>query len=347
MMVVRDGQTGTMRASPRDSARPRWAQIGALISMLLFSVSLWAPPAWTAESPKREVAFTSVEAWYHVLDDEVQPAPLPVVPDAMNPYGEDTLHVGITAGQEDARTYVGLDLSDLPATFDLRAATLILPVDPDAATMNPDEARVQVCLSALPPESKEGSFEEPPKVDCKTKSPATYVARPFPHLIADVTRFGEDLAFSGVAIMPTERAREQGDTWHVAFYGKKNEGKAAKPIKAQLLYLPSDLTPVISEEPTTEAIPQTDDFDGGISTGGGLDFSTSSGPAISQQPDEPIDRPPAPTPVEVAAPTQPTTATSQAAYTIVWALPLALLALSFYFGSALTREVVLRWDSRS
>lgn len=332
--------------------RRNGARIAAVVFMLLFAVSVWAPTASTAPAkPEKTIVETSVEAWYYVADDTVDPGALPAVPDPVNPYGENTLHVSITGGQEDSRTYIALDLADLPPTFEVVEGQLILPIDPGGVTMGADTARVQICLSDIPPKSEEGSFQPPPEVDCKTSVPATYAAKPKPHMTADITDFGPDLAFSGLAILPSDRAKEKGDTWHVTFYGKKNEAENTEPITAELQTVVVDPTAII-EVPDSDT--GTTTFDTGsagtTSSSGDFDFSSSSGPDVSvgsTDPDvtaagEPVEvnQPvAAELPLDLAAETKP-------AYAIVWALPLLLLALALYFGSALTRDVVLRWDSR-
>src|SRR5687768_3558308 len=81
----------------------------AVVSMLLFALMVWSPSARTAPAKEATVP-TDIEAWYYTSDDQADdPPPVPFLPDPVNPYGENTLHVGITAGEEDARTYLALD----------------------------------------------------------------------------------------------------------------------------------------------------------------------------------------------------------------------------------------------
>ena len=334
----------------------RASQVGALVCLCMFVAVLWAPPALT-QTPKKTEVGTAVESWYHTEDEGVEPpaplpVPVPVAPEPVNPYGENTLHVAIAGGQEEARTYIALDLAKLPATFEVGEASLTLPIDPGGATLNPETSRVQVCLSDLPAKSQEGSFEEPPEVDCKTKTPATYAKEPFPHLEADITKFGEDLAFSGLVILPSERAVEKQDTWHVTFYGKKNEAEGAKPITAELTVLPpedpfADDDFVVPDTPDGEegaaisppvsGTSEAPSFDVPTSSAGpSLDSGTAPETPATEEPVDTGDQPVAAGPeLELAAEVEP-------AYTIVWALPLLLLALSLYLGSALTRDVVVR-----
>ncbi len=335
--------------------RRRRASQAALVFLLLFSLTIWAPVASQAQSPVPEEAAvpTDIEAWYYVADEGAEPpVPPPVLPDPVNPYGENTLHVSVTGGQEETRTYLTLDTASLPVTFELIEGILELSIDPGGVTLNPDTARVQVCLSDPPPESVEGSFEEPPEVDCASKVPATYEAEPSPHLVADITDFGTDLTFSGLAIMPSVRAREQGDTWHLTFYGKKNESEGAKPITARLTFI-EPVDPIFdlddgSDDTETGSVP---DFSSGDS--GGFDFDTSTAPSFdvgSAPGDEVVDEPgDAASPMPAAEEDVFALASEEAppSYTIVWALPLLLLAFASYFSSALTRQIVVRRDRPS
>jgi hypothetical protein len=310
------------------SLRQKWGAAIALIGLLMVPASLLMPPTSTAaQPPKKKVVSTAIEAWYHSLDtpEEVPLPGLPVVPDPVNPYGEDTLHVGITGGQENSRTYLTLALKQIPPNLELKEATLILPIDPDDATMSADAARIQVCLSIPPAKNTEGSFDQAPEVDCSTKVPATYVKKPRPHLVADLTKFGDELTFSALALVPSDKAVEQGDTWHVAFYGKKNKAKEARSISAVLRYGTIEVAPDAGDTPTTD-VPST-------SIGGGTDVPSgpvSGGPAEAPSEETPV----------AAAEAQPVSSLGPS-YKIVWSLPLMMLGAFLYFGSALTREVVL------
>lgn len=317
----------------------------AVVLMLIVAVSAWSPYGWGAtDVPKTEKVGTGVEAWYYVFPASPAPAPtpLPVAPDPVNPYGDDTLHVGITGGQEDSRTYISLDTKSLPTTFKLLDGTLILPIDPDDGTVMPDTARLQVCLTASPPvKDDEGSFEEPPEIDCKTKSAADYQEKPYPHFEVNMTPFQDDLAFGGLAILPTDAAKEKNDSWHVAFYAKKNKDKTAKPITAKLQFVEEDLTiqPTIAPPPTTGG--GGDISGGGFDlSGGGTDFGDVSVPGSGGTTDtgNPQQPSPAETPTQALPQIEPTSLIKP--YSVVWVLPLLLLAFAFYFGGALTRRVV-------
>jgi hypothetical protein len=332
-------------------ARAKRASQAALVFLLLFSVTVWPPAVSNAQNPappEEATVSTDVEAWYYVADKGVAPAPLPAIPDPFSPYGENTLHVSITGGSEDARTYVTLDTTALPTIFELVEGTRELPIDLSGVTIGADTSRVQVCLATPPPESAEGSFEEPPDVDCSTRTPATYKAEPYPHLLADITDFGADLSFSALAVVPSDRAKEQSDTWHVTFYGKKNDTENARPITAHLTFVEPESPFDVDDGLDTGTSTPPDFSSGGSSVGG---FDTSTGPSfdVGAAPGEEVA---AQQPVGAAtpAPTEELGLASdetRAPYTIVWALPLLLLAFGSYFSSALTRSIVIRRESPS
>jgi hypothetical protein len=334
-----------MRKARMRQTRRASRAVVVVVCVLLLAVSLWSPSAWAQPELQTEVVTTSIEAWYHVTPGPTPP-PLPFEPEPTNPYGEDTLHVGITAGEEDSRTYISLNVEDLPLTFEIEKGYLELPIDPDNGTFGETSAHVQVCLADPPTESVEGSFEEPPEVDCKTKADATYRKKPYPRLIASMTEFGADLAFSALAVMASEKAIENSETWHVAFYGKKNKAKEAKPIKAKLSFTRED--PFASFDDSIASI--DDDFGTLSGGGGGTNITSVSGPSFGS---ETVDAPqqaeapaPAESPVEaLPATVQPASQTRPA--TIVWYLPLVLLALASYLASALATRVVVRRRSLS
>jgi hypothetical protein len=316
-----------------------------VVCAMLLALSLWSPSASAQPKLQTEVVPTSIEAWYYLIPGPALP-PLPTEPEPANPYGEDTLHVGITAGEEDSRTYISLNVEDLPLTFEIEKGYLELPIDPDNGTFGETSAHAQVCLADPPTESVEGSFEEPPEVDCKTKADATYRKKPYPRLIASLTEFGADLAFSGLAVLASKKAIENSETWHVAFYGKKNKAKEAKPIQAKLSFTKED--PFASFDDSIGSI--NEDFGAPLSLGGGADISSVSGPSFGNETLDTAQQPDAPTqaesPVEaLPATVQPASQTRPA--TIVWYLPLVLFALASYLASALATQVVIRRRSLS
>src|SRR3989442_997403 len=113
------------------------------ISLLLLGISLVGLPAAHADSG---AAKTKSEAWYNITPAGTPagaPASAGVVPPT---YGSDTLHVGITQGQEDSRTYLALDLSAIDSGAAIDGGTLRVPVDAGDGSRSPETARVQACF---------------------------------------------------------------------------------------------------------------------------------------------------------------------------------------------------------
>lgn len=322
------------------------ATIGACLALV--GLALWQPagsaqPGGDTESV--EVP-TGVEAWYNTTPLPV--GDLPVVPPPTNPYEEDTLHVRITGGQENARTYISLDLKRLPVGTEISDGLLSLPLAPSEKETDDDRsARLWICLADPLDEKVSGSFEQPPKVDCESRSGATYVRKPRPHFIVDLAPFVDFLQTNSLAVLPSDVAREKGDTWHVSFYGKKNDTKSANPVTAELviaevsgLAAAPPPVPPVNPDPAPPA-------DSGFGSG-----SLNIG---MPPPTQPLNDAPAPpssdrlgsrtpatrNPQPVAAPPAEPTAAEGPSYTAVWALPLLLLLLAGYFSSALTRDIVV------
>src|SRR5207244_8268599 len=100
------------------------------------------------------------------------------------------LHVGLSAGVEDARTYLKLDLGPVPSDATLTGGTLTLPIAPAAdGTSSPEAAKVVVCFATAPFAASQGSPAPPPAVDCTTSAPAQFAAGPPPVLTVDLAPF--------------------------------------------------------------------------------------------------------------------------------------------------------------
>ncbi|MFT5222838.1 MAG: hypothetical protein ACI867_001144 [Glaciecola sp.] len=139
-------------------------------------------------------------------------------------YPEETLHVGVDTGLLDASTVLEVAR---PTAANAATFRLELPVaQPEDGTANQGRVRFQACLAM-------GEFEdgaqaapsgEAPNVDC------TIAVRASPEYVDQVlVRFLVDLrslaaANSGetltIALVPTDAALSEQDTWHVAFSGR-------------------------------------------------------------------------------------------------------------------------------
>ena len=312
------------------------------------------PATTAAAQPGPVVAPTAVEAWYNIA-----PLAAPGLP-PLNPYPPSTLHVGVTGGSEDSRTYLTLDLSRVPAGSTITGGVLILPVDPDGGTRNLEDVGMEVCLAPDPGVDAEGSLEPPPPVDCSVRSPAVLdEGADRPRFRVDLAPFAARLADGGLALLASDATQADGASWHVALYRRDNEAAEAVPITATLeLGAPGD-----DAQGGAEGAPAPTDLgDEGTSDATGVrpPAQGSSQPQAGPLADFGL-------PGDLAAPSAtdidpPATDTGQAPplaggaasaqpvaiggplegggfrYGVVFVLPLALLVFVWYFGSALTAD---------
>lgn len=207
----------------------------------------------------------SAEAWYqYAPDDEaVDPSPLcdtglplPTCPGGVleepatprvNPYPANTLHVAVTDGSDSAITF--LELHDPSTDEPVTGGTLRLPIAGDAGDVAPETARFRACvISGVVTDGQEaGDPATAPAVDCSVSSPAVYEegsgdeqGTPLPRgpgnvpgtFVVDLDPLVDQWRFAvpAVALVPTEDARVDGDTWHVAFDGRDRDGEDTRPI---------------------------------------------------------------------------------------------------------------------
>lgn len=297
------------------------------------------------------VAQPSAEAWYRTTPAcALPPTGCADLSAAPSPYAPDTLHVGVNAGAEEARTYLQLDLAALPAGTRPTAGTLLLPVAAGAqdGTRAPETAKLRACAVTEAVADVDGSFTAPPAVDCGAASvPARFV----PAAGADPAAFTVDLAplaatwSSGavpgaVALLPAEETAPP-DSWHVAFSDRTRTGAGVVPISASLAFVSSafDTTsaaPPVVPAPAFEApVQQPPAFEAPTS------FAAPAAVAAPLLPE--AAAPPAPAPV--AAPAQQVVPVAQSfvqggfRYPGVFLLPLVLAVAAGWLGRALTRDL--------
>lgn len=281
----------------------------------------------------------TVEAWYHMAASDLNAAPLTGTP-TFSPYPEKTLHIGASAGKEDSRTYLVLDVTDLPFGATITGGKLVLALDEENST-TPQDAGMQACYVAKPPEkSVEGSFDTPPKPDCSISSKATYRKKPRPYFVVDLAAFVSTLtsAAGGIALMPTEKTSEESASWHVSLYAKKNATKQAVAIAALLEFVTVDIdTPGITGingspggADSGSSFQPVDTGSAGFPLGGSLDMGEPT-TSDSSEPPQPVAAG-----SDLAA--QPTMSLAPR-YTGVWYLPVALLVGAVFVGHLLTRKI--------
>jgi hypothetical protein len=302
--------------------------IGGLVAglvVLLFG-AMPAARAGTVTVP------TSVEAWYASLPSAgARPA--------------DTLHAGVTAGIEDSRSYLALDL-DAVGDAEVLGGLLRLPIDA-ASSQAPEGAAMSLCLAGSPGPEVEGSTGPPPPVDCSVTSKLTLAAGAF---TADLAPFAASLRTAGLAIVPVAAP---GASWHVTFWGRANRSPGASPITAAVERRDPPATTPTTAANGSSATPTatTDDHLDGVREPSRPAFAS---PETAFASPAPFALPPA---VDAASPALGTSAGDGTAIaapvvrrslptgvvppnSLAFALPLVLLVLAGYLCAALTRPAI-------
>lgn len=284
-----------------------------------------------------------VEAWYHSAAAISGTPPITGAP-AFSPYAANTMHVGATSGREDSRTYVTLDLADLPLGATINDGTLVLALY-EAETRAPESVKMEACSVIEPPEnSQEGSFDTPPEHDCSTQSEAVFKKRPQPMFVVDLEPFAGSLTSgaSGLVLLPTEKTSEEGSSWHVSLYGKKNESEDAVLIAAALKLETVDLTDPpsdpVADPPLDTDTDAGEDFGSSMGSSSAPDFSGSPGIGSIGLPEDPSDTEPVDLSTQAAAPV----AIVVPRYSAIWYLPIVLIAGVALLGSVLTRTIEVK-----
>lgn len=273
------------------------------------------------------------EAWYASTPIGLCSSPLGCPPSQAptSPYPADTLHVGVAAGQETARTYVVPNLSTLPFGATLLSGTMTLPVASGTTdgTVSAASAKLLACLAKAPvTDGTAGSSATPPAIDCGVGQGLVYDAgknmftldlSPF------LTAWAHGAAEDGIAIIPS-RTSQPTDAWHVAFDGHKRSGTS---------HIGSTIT--ISVAPTDTGVPAP---------------AVPAAPTAAPAPPVPVPVPTAPaqasvpaapplvagSPQPAAAPFQQVSFSRPFQYPLVFLLPIALLAGAVFFGRLFTRD---------
>jgi hypothetical protein len=284
----------------------------------------------------------TTEAWYQpnpscltpagCVTTSSLPAAPPAQPPTASPYPAGTLHVGVTLGQEVARSYLGFPLSGLTGQT-VTAGTLTVPLDVTQAdgSASPDISKVIVCITSAPVTATEGTTDTPPTTDCKTSVPAKYVATPQPHLTADLTALAGRLpSATGLALLP-DASVAQTDDWRVVF-SAHTRTDPAKTAPASLTLTVQDAAPYV-DVPVDQPVNQQP-YVNAVTPVTGTGFAgpppsttvgTSRTPTLSN-----------PAPASVAL---PHLVTVGYAYPAVWLLPLACLILVPATARALTKDL--------
>jgi len=266
-----------------------------------------------------------------------------------SPYPAKTLHVGVVAGQEEARTYLSLDLAALPGGTALTGGTLRIPVGgPDDGSRSPDTASLQACLvTAAFHDAAEGATDAPPAVDCRTTAPAKYVAAAGndPEMFTvDLTAFGSAWTAGslnqGIALLPAADTAPPS-SWHVAMSAHDRTGSTVAAPTATVQY---------ASAAAGDAFDTADVSAPAAADSAGSSSVSFAAPPLAPQADTtPALQAPAVQP-EVAAQASPVPPVQQVtpqafvggggfAYPGVFLLPLLLAGAGGWLARALTRDL--------
>jgi len=277
----------------------------------------------------------TVEAWYAAAPVDICTTPLGCPPPAAStsPYPADTLHVGLAAGQETARTYVVPDLAQLPFDATPTAGTMTLPVAQGTTdgTVSPQTAAIKACLATSPPSAgAQGSTAAPPAVDCSTSAEAVYDAAKAV-VTVDLQPFLEKWhagsPADGIALVPKTASAQPSDAWHVTFNGRN---RAATP------HISSTVTVVLSNDAS---------LDGALPPVAVVTPAAPAPPMPAPAAAAPAAAPPVVAPAAPQAPAvqaQPVAFTRPFQYPLAFLFPLVLLVGAVFLARLFTRDATPR-----
>lgn len=323
-----------MAKPPKVRSVPR--QLAAATGCLAMACApLLVGAAPTARADSTATIVDSAEAWYTIAPADACTSPVGCPPSTVpsSPYPADTLHVGVTAGQETARTYIVPNLTAIPFGSTATSGTMTLPLasDSQAGVVSPDTAHLDACLAtSQPADGTQGTPTAPPKVDTSVCSGATYnaTAQDFTiDLTPFLTAWASGKPEDGIALMTSPGTTSQTDAWHVAFNGKNRAG--TPHISSTVTYIasptgPGAFAPPPPSPPARVTQPQ-------------VQVPSNLGtPATGTM------APPASPPQVATAPTQPQAQPVAFVrgfqYPMVFLMPVALLAGAVFFVRLFTRS---------
>jgi hypothetical protein len=200
--------------------------LAALVTGAGMSVILAAPAAAGAQHTIR--VSDAAEAWYTYSPASPCASPLgcPPAKAPTSPYPPHTLHVGETAGQETARTYLDPNLAAVPPTVVPVTGSMTLPVSTNGRAGNVDvaAAAIEACLVTQPiTDGVDGAGGKPPADTCRVHAAARYHRRRNDFTV-NLTPFirawtGGQLQF-GIVLLPAH-GQSRLSAWHVAFNGRQ------------------------------------------------------------------------------------------------------------------------------
>ncbi|MCW2778743.1 MAG: hypothetical protein JWN17_2468 [Frankiales bacterium] len=322
------------------------AGLGVLPLTAFADTATTAPPAY--------------EAWYQVnatcqtpagcqAPPALPPAPaLPVAPPVPVPGAPvvaGTLHIGVVAGTETARAVLGLPVGMTGVAPTSATLEIPLDVDPADASAAPETAKVLGCLTAAPLTDGEARVDAPPATNCGHVVALTYVARPEPHLQADLKPLLPFLrSATGLVLLPDRARLVPTEAWQAVFSTTHRGDSTKTPPAAFRFVVPAE------QSAATPAVP--DERPAAPAAAVGVPLLGTSAPIAVAEPElgGTTDAPPAAAPAvadqipAVLAPVADTVALQKTirvgyAYPGVWLLPLAMLIVVPLVGRALTADL--------
>jgi hypothetical protein len=274
-----------------------------------------------------------------------------LAPASADPYPKGTLHVGIGQGQENARSYLRLSLSALPAGVALSGGTLTATVGGTSdGSQSVGSAAIVACLVPESFDPSTGGFDPPP-VDCSVKSQPVSTGSSANQLTVDLAPFVAAWTAHpeyGLALLPADDAHSSGASWHVALEGQGDTEPAARPITANVI--------LQQAQPAASSASTADSQSAGGQPNADTPSQASPGdqvPLISAAVGDVAAGPPA-APISAGGQTAKAGGASPAkrlvasasligadggVYSAVWLVPLGLVLLAAFFAFALTHEI--------
>jgi hypothetical protein len=269
----------------------------------------------------------------------------PIVSDASvpNQYPAQTLHVGVTGGAEDSRTYLTLANSSVPVGTDVTGGTLTLPVatDTEAGTTASETASLRACqVKAQVKNGVEGGIGGAPAVDCSVTSRAVFTAAKGsvgPFFTIDLSPFAKDLNLgqASIALVPGD---EPGTAWHVAMSRSDRNVSGARRITAMLR------TGVDVQQPATTPVDEVSDAGppaAGFTSGQLVTPGLESAPVpVPPQVTQPVTAPAGGAAPVRLAPVAARTISRSVLSPVTLLLPLLLLVGAAWVSRTFTRELL-------
>ena len=317
-----------------DQSRHRFARVARLVGAAAIAGAAVVGFTPVAAAETTVTVAPTAESWYQPNPTCLTPAGCVgagTVP-AASPYPAGTLHIGLSAGKETARSYVAMPL--VAVTGNITAAALTVPLDTNPAdgAFSSESAKVQVCLTSAPLVQARGSFDPPPSTDCSATAPATYVAVPQPHLEANLGPLVDRLqSATGVVLLPDATASPPTESWRVVFSAHDASG-AAPTAPASVTLQIQGASAAVSASPTASPSGPVGGV-GPIQPPRGTGFAVTPSTVASAAPTA------APSIGSVrSAPRQ--IGAAAYAYPGVWLLPLVMFVLVPMMVKALTTDLV-------